>query len=1184
MDTAVSNPLVAMGQGDQQVLHPFFRQDFGITPKPTSTPSTAPTSPAETHGLDNHLHSADNSLPYVTEGPNFPMETAPDSSAITELTTMSPEEDANASRRKRRKTDKAKATETDASLKTSLSGWLGKDSAPPSHTGFSSNTEPGCTARLSPGPLPEPPSSNSIPAAHPSAIQSGPHENNIKQRKILKLNTNGRLLSSPPTSPPGTATQKRKASRRGRSRKEENKIVAIKYTLDSDRNVAKVIDDILSGHKRLDPPIRRDVQPSNNVNEPPKPTHPFFMKKTSQKSHPVSTNDKSRISSQVAASVNPTKDVSEPKPDTHSSTKPLSLFSHRIKFPELIDPLWPPRDLVHIRPTHQCPFKVDYSRILQRDRKKAKTSTVCVSDSENAFLTSTALARKTGSSSSASTSDTRTALRLPGRHVTSGQTLQIAIDTQMSWALPGQSSALRPPPAALITKLRSNLLSSFSAFDCGQYESQLWAHKYAPKSADDVLQPGRETQVLRDWLRHLKITAVDTGKSSTEVTKSKPKRDKKRKTRRKAADKLDGFIVSSEEEASEMDNLSGSDDELAGAVTVSSHRTVIRSGDLGFCSQHGADKSRVSNAILLSGPSGCGKTASVYAVAKELDFEVFEINSGSRRSARDMLERVGDMTRNHLVHLLNEPDDSTSRFRDTSSADDSKQNKLLGFFKGQPSKKATPVDATSQFSAKPDSETKKAREQKQSLILLEEADILFDEDKQFWSGVLALISQSKRPIVITCNDESLVPIHDMSLHAILRYQKPSRDLALDYLLLVAANEGHVLKRDAVGRLYNGTGMDVRRSLMDLNFWCQVGVGSEKAGLDWILPQWPPGSNVDHNGDRVRVLSLNTYEPYMGWFNRDRLCSEGSLDKDIEALHNTFNYWGLSIQDSEDASGPSQAEQCSSHQFQTKSRLDQLELISREADYLDMRSTLDILCSGCPKDTAKDVVDITAPPPPESHRSNYVEAYPLLHADLQPEYSSLSEAVGVTFGALLSRVFRATAENIESTTVARLFNSWATSSARRRIFPTTSSGFQKVFEPIMRANYTMPLPTGRISPSFENGLAPITEDLAPYIRGIMVFDGRLKIYRDNLYAAWSQEQGRVEKRARTTRASRAALEGSDKAFTRRERWFPDDTNYYLVQGTGMPEWQTALFHLGHFQVQPVLEATGGASDHDNDSEL
>lgn len=226
---------------------------------------------------------------------------------------------------------------------------------------------------------------------------------------------------------------------------------------------------------------------------------------------------------------------------------------------------------------------------------------------------------------------------------------------------------------------------------------------------------------------------------------------------------------------------------------------------------------------------------------------------------------------------------------------------------------------------------------------------------------------------------------------------------------------------------------------------------------------------------------------------------------------------------------------------------------------------------------QDIVDVSAPPPPEIHRSNYIEAYPLLHADVRPEYSALSETVSITFDALLSRVFRAKPEDIEASGVDRIFNGWSQLAARRHRCPTTLTAFQRIFEPIMRANYTMPLPTGRLAPSFENSLAPITEDTAPYVRAIMVFDGRLKEYREKLMAIWSKEPGNGEKRKRTTRASRAALEGGHKSTMRKERWFPDDTNYFWVQSTGMPEWQDVLFRLGHFHVQPSTESTEDTGD-------
>ncbi|KAJ3091424.1 hypothetical protein HK102_000592 [Quaeritorhiza haematococci] len=45
---------------------------------------------------------------------------------------------------------------------------------------------------------------------------------------------------------------------------------------------------------------------------------------------------------------------------------------------------------------------------------------------------------------------------------------------------------------------------------------------------------------------------------------------------------------------------------------------------------------------------------------------------------------------------------------------------------------------------------------KHTLILIEEADVLFESDRGFWTGIAALMEKSKRPIIITCEDDPFV--------------------------------------------------------------------------------------------------------------------------------------------------------------------------------------------------------------------------------------------------------------------------------------------------------------------------------------------------------------------------------------------------------------------------------------------
>ncbi|KAJ5714707.1 uncharacterized protein N7483_011888 [Penicillium malachiteum] len=1146
-----------MEQGDRQAIHPFFHQ----VPKHghSDTSQIPPETPSDPFAFASSL----NQLPENKPDTHAAVSGTSTSSKMRDTIPSSPEGDPNAGRRKRRKTEKARNAGNEASLRAGLSGWLGKEIPPPVGALQPTSSTENCDLQTSSIQVEVQHLDNNIAELHPiAAYPVPPIDETAPKRKIVKLNLNGRLLSSPPLSPPGTAGQNQGVGKRGRPKKSQQKLISIKYNPGTEKNIAQMIGEILDGKIRHSAcKSASKLVPKSSVStanagskktQTSKPTHPFFMKKPASRPQTDSSN---------ASSPGHTKALNTSK----QSFPSFSLFDRpKVKFPELIDPLWPSRDFVHV-------YGIDTEASNswntlsqgQPDQKKAKVPLIRIPEHENAVLASTASARTAAKLELTNECDSRPTLRLPTRHKTSGKVLQRAAHAQMSSNLPNQPAG---PVHPSISKSQLSLSQSLSAFDNGKYETQLWAHKYAPKTAEDVLQVGPESRVLRDWLNHLKITAVDTGKSSHESKKKKSKREKKQKAQRKA-DKLDGFIVSSEEEASEMENLSGSDDELAGDVTVSTQRTVVRSGDN---PQKGSDKVQVTNAILLSGPSGCGKTASVYAVAKELDFEVFEISPGSRRSARDMLEKVGDMTQNHLVHLLHDVDESSSKSRCPSVLEEPKQNKLMGFFKGQPSKTPQSSEQAEPSRHEPENDMKRPREQKQSLILLEEADILFEEDRNFWTGVFTLISQSRRPIVITCNEESLVPIQDMSLHAILRFQKQPPNLAVDYMLMVAASEGHVLKRDALSKLYDGSGHDLRRSLNDMNFWCQMGVGSDKAGLDWFLPLWPPSNNVDTDGDQVRVLSFNTYEPFMGWLNRDLLMDDSPLEKEIESLRNTFHWWRLGVPDLEDASGLNRAEILPSDQFAMKSNLEKLELLKHQEDYSDSRSSLDMLSSGCWVDTPNDFLDTTVPPMPEAHRSNYIDSYPLLQTDLRPKHSTLDQEISFTHAALLSRHFRGPADNIESTCTTRIFNGWTQLAMRRQVYPSTKPAFQHVFGPIMRARPYAAM--GRLAPSFESSLSIITEDLAPYIRGIMTFDARLKQYRDQLYSIWVQEQGHGDKRARTTRASRAALEGSDKAYTRKERWFPDDTNYFQVQCTGMPEWQNALYQMGHFHVQPAMQAT------------
>ncbi len=476
-------------------------------------------------------------------------------------------------------------------------------------------------------------------------------------------------------------------------------------------------------------------------------------------------------------------------------------------------------------------------------------------------------------------------LRLPRRRIEIGSKLRACVKKQLRTQHPGLQS------------LFSAVATTLSAFDQHQCESLSWTQKYAPASAIEVLQGGAEPLMLRDWLVALKVVSVDTGQGdSGDAGNGKAAKGKAKRKRKK--NKLDGFIVSSDDEDDDLGDTSDNEADWSASGRFGlQKKTVVRPGSL--LDEANRAGARLTNAVVISGPHGCGKSAAVYAVAKELGYEVFEINASSRRSGKDVVDRIGDMTRNHLVQHKKK----SNPFAADASAEPANKDDLLTLdmyedaegdpdpdfptpaplpTRQQPTMSSffKPSGASSAKGGKQGKdaeqnggEKKTPQSQKQSLILLEEADILYDEDKQFWATVMGLIARSKRPFVITCNDETLLPLQSLPLHGIFRFTPPPTECAVDRLLLIAACEGHALKRDAVQSLFEARDHDFRASLVDLQFWCQIGIGDRRGGFDWFFQRWPEGVDME-DGEVMRVVSEGTYQQGMGWVSYDTATVSG----------------------------------------------------------------------------------------------------------------------------------------------------------------------------------------------------------------------------------------------------------------------------------------------------------------------
>ncbi|KAL7788346.1 hypothetical protein V8C37DRAFT_235486 [Trichoderma ceciliae] len=999
---------------------------------------------------------------------------------------------------------------------------------------------------------PPKPSLSSLQQQTPTPAQS---------KKVLKFNPKTGTLGSPP---------KPKAISRS------SRVVTIRYGRDDEhrKKVGEKIVGILEGNLQLSPVPSKHQGPKprqeqvNRAAEKSKTTHPFFIGKAKPQFSTNTPNDSAKKSSSNKSSVFMSTPVSPRKPKNPFSSKKAIQFgikSGGTKIPGAMHSSWPAQGMTHVR-DDEYPYARATARESGLRHRRSKRAAVSIAPHESVLRHLVHGLDITGMRESLPKDDDHFApapaeLRLPQRHFESGRKLQRRIRSQLQSGLAHcnydegdlgvDELAIQQPPKIhpAVSCLYNALEKQLSAFDRSQCESSAWVQKYAPVTATQVLQPGKEALLLSDWLQALRVQSVEPGSSEGDRGRGKPKKKRKK-------NKVDGFVIDSEEEEAEMDEISDNDGDwtaLPGSALIK--KSVMR--NVNTTGKGGKDQSRLTNAIVLSGPHGSGKTAAVYAIAKELDFEIFEINPGSRRSGKDILEKVGDMTRNHLVQHNRTESIAIDPEEVANDINSGKQGMMTSFFKPETTTQSTKPQ-TKQPKESDEKEAKAPlKSQKQSLILLEEVDILFEEDKQFWATLTSLIAQSKRPFIMTCSDESLVPIQTLNLHGIFRFSHAPTGPAVDLCLLIAANEGHALQRTAVEALYSSRNNDLRATITELNYWCQIGVGDRKGGFDWFYLRWPKGSDLDENGDVVRVISEDTYQRGLGWVSRDPIVASRGLVAEVEAMDQAWDFWGLDMGDW--CNGISMKSWTTTI-AEFRGDLTALGKLEAYDDFCSAMSSADLCSGGAYGIKLQEILDPTLPGLPSHVREDYIVGQALLDADPVVHHAAPNRAISTHIKSLArATLHKLTAEMSDGVSakasVLRPVDeeqavSILDSSFRSRPHQTTRMDIAIAFDPIAIASKAVP--TTYLDPSvFDRTTKLIVLDVAPWVRGIVAYEHHLMHRRLKLSNLFSE--GGKRKRMRTTRSAYSALEGGERRITRRERHFGDCLSTLHVLRTGGDKW-------------------------------
>lgn len=1024
------------------------------------------------------------------------------------------------------------------------------------------------TSRGQPSPQVVIPASSPLPATTSDLISTAPSA----PRKMLRLNASGKF-SSPPSKKPRDAEPESQQPtvdaprRRGRPRKSremekpetQHHVVIIKYESEGDNGDR--IDRILNGQERVQDEVKLTPKKQRTPRKqgPAKPTHPFFIGKPNDQ--PAASKQESPRKASAATPGKLRKhtltfgQINSAAPSNDAWTSTLLRDRMIMKHPGATEPAWPTQAEAHVRglESDEMTPPPAFSSLRRRKQKTAKRDMPAEESLLNRFASQLTIEEE-GKLRDDGFREPHPSLKLPRNLLIPGQEIwehaskELSADHQNDVgndAPPVRSAPLSSHPA--IDTLRQRIPDSLTAFDELHGESCTWTQKYSPTTSAEVLQSGKVMDILKTWLTSLTVTAVGTVFRPNSRQHLKPESRPKKKQRRKNKD-MDDFLVESDEEVHDMDELTDAEDEPPSAVNRSTKSVV----------QTISDGVKTSNAVLIAGPHGCGKTAAVYAVAKDVGFKVFEISSSERRSGKDVLERVGDMAENHLVnHHGNESGDTSaaeepSRNEEAFQRDlaSGRQGKMDAFFmpkanisksspkKKQPKPKVKALEQLQQAVKKP------AKGQQQSLILLEEVDVLFKEDREFWSTVLKLITTSKRPFIMTCNDEDLVPLQAMTLHAILRFSPPAIDLATDYLLTIAASEGHLIKRSAVLALYRYTQFDLRASISELNFWCQMGVGDPQGGLSWIYQRYPPGTDLNQDGQRLRVVSQDTFQTGLGHIPDSRLSEEDQTLWVVEDFAiDPLGDMGWSDLPSMPKTLPT------------------LERYEKFAASLSATDAYTALLHDATFDTSQK-------PMSDKACSHYIEGMRLLQIDEIARYDTLLQKLAVSSSLAAHRVAGFPISK-RDTTASKSRYANCTDYLTRRQFAC--------FDAISIPNESGPSTNQSLSQSaFDGPLGPIAIDLAPYVRSILQYEAAISEQHHRLHSILG-DGNTNHKQVRTTRAARSALQGSQRSLTRREKWFTKDLDVAAVLATGGPEWPKATATLDDFESRAETDTPSPSAE-------
>ena len=286
-------------------------------------------------------------------------------------------------------------------------------------------------------------------------------------------------------------------------------------------------------------------------------------------------------------------------------------------------------------------------------------------------------------------------------------------------------------------------------------------------------------------------------------------------------------------------------------------------------------------AMLLQGPIGSGKTAAVYACAAELGFAVIEINGSDKRTGHSIMGLIGEATQSRglsrmsasgldgslrptaaavagvvgegagskakaeraAAHKAVTADNNArgKRKQPVETKTDDAKPKRSRSGKRKPKVEAAQADGGGTVAAKGAAGKGKAkprakaaggaaapaamsggpqmRADQKAIILFEEVDTLCADDRGFLAAVAALMSDTKRPIVLTSN--APVPLSlPSSVMRTVKFNRPNVASVAKLISMVCLAQGVDVPLGNLVAVAERARGDIRKALNETQLWLQ----------------------------------------------------------------------------------------------------------------------------------------------------------------------------------------------------------------------------------------------------------------------------------------------------------------------------------------------------------------------------